>query len=143
MAVGDFVSLKLQPYRQSSVALRRNLKLACKFYGPFKVLEKVGTVAYRLELPPLAKIHPVFHVSQLKKHIGSHIASSNILPEEDATGSVLVAPVVVLDTRVHYTSQGDLVIEWLVQWKNLDVSEATWEPDGHMMQQFPLCFVQS
>jgi hypothetical protein len=61
--VGDMVFLKLQPYVQSSLAHRSNLKLSFKFFGPFKVLARVGYVAYKLELPSTAAIHPVFHVS--------------------------------------------------------------------------------
>jgi hypothetical protein len=62
-AVGTMVYLKLQPYVQSSVLPRANLKLSFKYFGPFKVLEKIGKVAYRLELPDHSAIHPMIHVS--------------------------------------------------------------------------------
>ncbi|GJV18918.1 transposon ty3-G gag-pol polyprotein [Tanacetum coccineum] len=65
-SVGDLVYLKLQPYRQSTVAVRLSAKIGPKFFGPYKILERVGPVAYRLELPPEALIHNVFHVSLLK-----------------------------------------------------------------------------
>ncbi|GAA0145053.1 hypothetical protein LIER_05334 [Lithospermum erythrorhizon] len=53
--VGEQVYLKLQPYRQNSVALRKNLKLVAKYYGPFEVLEKIGPVAYRIKLSEAPK----------------------------------------------------------------------------------------
>lgn len=63
---GQWVYLKLQPYRQVSLKNRHSQKLAKRFYGPFRILRRIGTVAYELELPPAARIHPVFHVSLLK-----------------------------------------------------------------------------
>lgn len=65
--VGDRVFLKLQPYIQTSIAPRANHKLSYKFYGPFTIIAKVNDVAYKLELPPQATVHPVFHVSQLRQ----------------------------------------------------------------------------
>jgi hypothetical protein len=62
--VGDKVYLEFQPYVQTSLAPRANQKLAFKFFGPFRILQRVGSVAYKLDLPPSSSIHPVFHVSQ-------------------------------------------------------------------------------
>ena len=62
------IYLKLQPYRQKIIRKKLNMK-SQYYYIPFKVLERVGKVAYRLELPPMALIHPIFHVSLLKKKV--------------------------------------------------------------------------
>ena len=64
---GDWVYVKLQPYRQKSLARRANEKLAARYYGPYEVEGEVGPVAYKLKLPPHCHLHPVFHVSLLKE----------------------------------------------------------------------------
>jgi len=70
--VGDMVYLQLQPYIQTSVHRRSNNKLSFKFFefGPYEIMEKLRSVAYKLKLPSTSTIHLVFHVSQLKKAIG-------------------------------------------------------------------------
>ncbi|CAA0810083.1 Unknown protein [Striga hermonthica] len=66
---GDWVYLKLRPYRQHTISQKALFRLGSRFYGPYKILERVGEVAYRLDLPAEAQIHPVVHVSQLKRSL--------------------------------------------------------------------------
>lgn len=80
--VGDWVFVKLQPYVQSSLVPRANQKLAFKYFGPYQVTARIGSIAYKLDLPATSSVHPVFHVSQLKKAI---------------TGTVEVTPLILSD----------------------------------------------
>lgn len=66
LEVGDWVYLKLQPYKQTSLVVRKQLKQFARYHGPYKVTEKIGQVAYKLLLPPDAVVHPVFRVSLRK-----------------------------------------------------------------------------
>lgn len=99
-SVGDQVYVKLQPYRQKSVELRRKLKLSSKLFSPFTIAEKVGAVAYRLKLPERSRIHPVFHVSKLKKQIGDGKQAKQVLPILDEEDQMLVSPEAVLQRRM-------------------------------------------
>jgi hypothetical protein len=83
--VGDWVFLRLQPFRRKSMSKKLG-KLSPKFYGPYKVIQRVGMVAYKLELPEGACIHPVFHVSFLKAKLGETITPISRLPPTDALG---------------------------------------------------------
>ncbi|GJX45785.1 ty3-gypsy retrotransposon protein [Tanacetum coccineum] len=124
--VGDRVLVKLQPYRQSTLAKRHSNKLAKKFYGPYEVVERIGKVAYRLALPETSKIHPVFHVSLLKLFTGNESAKVTELPEEFKDGHPMEQPEVVCDSRV-VLSNGRPVRQVLVQWAGRSPEEATWE----------------
>lgn len=93
---GDSVFMKLQPYIQSSVAPRAHHQLLFKYYGPFKVLERVGDSAYRLQLPINSRIHPVLHVLQLKEALGPNCQVQTELPPSN---SLLAVPFCVLQRR--------------------------------------------
>jgi hypothetical protein len=61
--VGDWVFLRLQPYKQMSLKqAKKDNKLSPKYYSPYKVLQKIGTMVYKLELPASSRVYQVFHV---------------------------------------------------------------------------------
>jgi hypothetical protein len=94
---GDQVFLRLQPYKKTSLKSQGHHKLAPKFYGPYHILKHIGPVAYKLALPAASKIHPVFHVSCLKKVVGHNCWVQTILPELDEEGSIWLQPESVLN----------------------------------------------
>jgi hypothetical protein len=131
--VGDTVYLKLQPYVQTSLAPRSHQKLAFHFFGPFRILERIGSVAYKLDLPPHSAVHPVFHVSQLKKTVG---ATNQVTPALPSDFALRLTPEQVLQTRVvrrgHHSVQ-----QVLIKWNNLPSTLATWEDYEAFRQEFP------
>ncbi|KAL4339288.1 hypothetical protein GQ457_08G024630 [Hibiscus cannabinus] len=135
LALGDWVYLKLQPYRQLSLKRRICQKLAPKWYGPYLIKSKVGKVAYELLLPVGSRVHPVFHVSQLKKHIGSADFQSQ-LPVIGPDGAISKEPLRVLDRRIGRRGQR-AVTEVLVEWTNSFPEDATWEMLHQLKIQFP------
>jgi hypothetical protein len=132
-AVGDLVFLKLQPYLQSTVVRRGNQKLSFKFFGPFRILERVGTVAYKLALPETSRVHPVFHVSQLKQCLGPN---QQVQPDLPSLAFAFQVPVQVLQRRVR--SHGlRTVVQGLIQWSGATTEDTTWEDLVSLKQQFP------
>uniref|UniRef100_J3NB79 Integrase catalytic domain-containing protein n=1 Tax=Oryza brachyantha TaxID=4533 RepID=J3NB79_ORYBR len=125
-AVGDMVYLKLQPYVQQSLARRAHHKLAFRFFGPFRIVARVGEVAYKLDLPATSSVHPAFHVSQLKRAVSS---GAPVCPAIPSTWGDQQVPVQVLDTR-HQSRGSGLVKQLLIQWDNLPASFATWEDES-------------
>jgi len=97
--VGEFVYLKLHPYRMKSLAARTNQKLAARFYDPFEVLKRIGVVAYKLPLPKTAKIHPIFHVSLLKRSVCPFTSSQPLPTDLSAEAELLVQLEQILDNR--------------------------------------------
>lgn len=133
--VGDWVYRKLQPYRQVTVAIRKNLKLSAKFFGPYMILEKIGNVAYKLDLPATSRVHPVFHVSQLKKAVGQAKVHKQ-LPQVNEQGVFDLSPLRILDTRT-IIKDHQVNHQVLVQWKGCSIDEATWEAEDLLKTNFP------
>lgn len=136
--VGDKVLLKLTPQiwkKISSKTIHRGL--ISKYDGPFKVIERVGEVAYRLNLPERLKIHPTFHVSFLKPFYED--------AEDPARSASKRAPPVVqqqyeeeiekiLDHRTLGQGKKNRRTEFLVQWKGKQACDATWEKGSSLWQ---------
>jgi transposase InsO family protein len=131
--VGQQVYLRLQPYRQNSVVTRRALKLAPRFYGPYTIIKKVGSVAYALDLPPSSKIHPVFHVSQLKLKLGSSSTAATTLPPMDGDGVMKPEPEEILLRRFR-PHNNRAITELLVRWAGQSPEDATWEEYSSLKQ---------
>ena len=89
-------------------------KLSPKYYGPYKVLQKTGTMAHKLELPIACRVHPVFHVSCLKKIIGDRLPVQTILPEFDEEGKIILEPEVIIETRTRQL-QNRSISEYLIK----------------------------
>lgn len=78
--VSDLVYLKMVLYQLQSLAPHSYHKLQPRYYGPYEMLDKIWAMAYKLNLPEGSKIHPVFHVSCLKKQLGLDVAVQSMLP---------------------------------------------------------------
>lgn len=116
--------------------MRRNHKLSANYYGPYTVTKKIGNVAYQIDLPVGSKVHNVFHVSQLKKRIGKEKKVHTDLPGVNDEGELKMEPQAVLDRKLVKRNNGPATMV-LVQWKNGEETEATWEYWEDMIRKFP------
>lgn len=128
--LGDYVFVKLRPYRQASLGEQKTHKLSKRYYGPFKLIKQICDVAFELELPPTSKIHPVFHVSQLKPCHNAAV-TPNALPYRGSAELPQPPPVAILDWKHTADSKGTQV---LVQWAGLFPEDATWESQEELLK---------
>jgi len=116
-------------------------KLSPRYIGPYKIIRKIGMVAYELDLPSeLEAVHPVFHVSMLRKCIGEPsriIPIENICIAEDL--SYAEVPIEILDRQVRKLRNKD-VASVKVLWSNNNVEEMTWEPEEEMRKEYTQLF---
>ncbi|XP_073131840.1 uncharacterized protein [Henckelia pumila] len=139
--IGEKAYVKVSPMK-GVIRFGKNGKLNPRYVGPFEILDKVGTLAYRLALPPdMSRSHNVFHVSQLRKYISdpSHVLESAPLIIEGNLNEELKyeeVPIRILDQVLRRRT-----IPYVkVQWSNHFEREATWELEEKMQKQYPYLF---
>ena len=109
-----------------------------RYYWPFQIKERISPVAYRLQLPKGARIHPVFHCSMLKPFKGSPEKTKPIeLPPTFTNNQLLISPLAILDYR-RRSSEPNATWKVLVQWHGLSSYETSWEDWPQLCQDFHL-----
>jgi hypothetical protein len=131
--LGEDVFVKLQPYIQTSLLRRANHKLAFKYFGPYSIVRCINPVAYEIDLPQNSKVHPVFHVSQLRKVLKPGTPVATNLPV--ITDQVHV-PVKILASRWRQTPTGRRE-QVQVQWPPDCALDITWEDKVELQAKFP------
>ena len=136
-AVGDQVLLRVSPVRGVRRFGKKG-KLSPRFIGPYRILERIGKVAYRLDLPvELGNVHNVFHVSQLRKFMSD--PGKIIQPDEvklDANLEYEEYPVAILDTK-EKKLRNKVIPMVKVLWSRHGVEDATWETEERMKESYP------
>ncbi|KAG8656786.1 hypothetical protein MANES_03G006050v8, partial [Manihot esculenta] len=107
-----------------SVAFLYFFKLSARFYGPYKILKKIGAIAYRLHLPDGVQIHNIFHVSLLHKYLGTRPEPLPNLPPVAHDSSPLPTPSKILEKRMVQKGRCHPYTEVLVQWHSTRSSDA-------------------
>ena len=116
-------------------------KLSPRFCGPWSIVQKLSDVAYRLEFPLGCRVHPVFHVSKLKRFISkdTNLIDGLVSLQEDASSDH--SPDKILDRREKRLRNRTLR-EFLVAWKGLPLTDATWESDALIRRHFPHLIIE-
>ena len=110
--------------KRTTLILGKDKRLTPRFAGPFKILKKIGNLAYRLDLPSHVKAHPVFHVTLLKKYVtnANHVLQETSRLKDD--GTLEVHPEIILDRRSRTLRNCD-VVEILIKWDIYPIEDAT------------------
>ncbi|KAL0402127.1 UNVERIFIED_CONTAM: hypothetical protein Slati_4242600 [Sesamum latifolium] len=137
---GDLVMVKIPDPRLSKSSRGRDPRLMQKYVGPLPIMKRIGTVAYRIELPPWWKIHNVFHVSQLKKYSADReddARNQPSRPQLELTKTKEKVAEAILNHRVTRTAKREHT-EYLVKWKGCSSEENTWERVTNLKAFLPL-----
>lgn len=110
--------------------------MAFCYYGPYDIVARVGSVAYKLKLPKGSQIDPVIHISQLKKAVTLATMVSTTLPPTASVLQQVKEPEKVLESKLVQKGKA-MVQKVLVQWKGLPTNMATWEELADMKRKFP------
>ena len=138
--VGDHVFLKTMPKR-GVVKFGKRGKLLPRFIGPFEILERVGTIAYQLALPPsMSGVHEVFHVSMLRRYTPdpAHVVDWGEI-EVDTDEAFKEGLVCIMDSRDQVLRRKTVRLV-KVLWQHRGVEEATWEREDTMQATYPFLF---
>ena len=138
--VGDHVFLKVM-HKRGVVRFGKRRKLSLRFIIPFEILERVGTVAYRLALPlSMSGVHEVFHVSMLWKYTPdpAHVVDWGQI-KVDTDGTFEEGPVCILDSRDKVLRRKTVRLV-RVLWQHYGVEESTWEHEDTMRATYPFLF---
>ncbi|GJX81225.1 putative reverse transcriptase domain-containing protein [Tanacetum coccineum] len=141
--VGDKVMLKVLPWK-GVVRFGKRGKLNPRYVGPFKVLEKVGSIAYKLELPEeLSRVHNTFHVSNLKKcYADEPLAVPLDGLHFDDKLQFVEEPVEIMDREVKQLRQSRVPIV-KVRWNSRRGPEFTWEREDQFRKKYPHLFTKT